>query len=82
MGKSITDTWNLLFILFKRLCQTSSFVEMTEILIGIAARFQILGIPLQYLIFTVDNCCTVRAAIQKAFPNAEVVLDIWHFRQR
>ncbi|KAH9940973.1 hypothetical protein B0H21DRAFT_697284 [Amylocystis lapponica] len=30
----------------------------------------------------VDNCCHVRSAIVKAFPDIKVVLDVWHFMMR
>ncbi|OBZ65553.1 hypothetical protein A0H81_14418 [Grifola frondosa] len=30
----------------------------------------------------VDNCCHVRGAIVKVFPNTRVVLDVWHFLMR
>ncbi|OBZ68323.1 hypothetical protein A0H81_11830 [Grifola frondosa] len=30
----------------------------------------------------VDNCCHVRNAIQREFPEISVVLDVWHFMMR
>ncbi|EIW64988.1 uncharacterized protein TRAVEDRAFT_159779 [Trametes versicolor FP-101664 SS1] len=31
---------------------------------------------------TVDNCCHVKAAILKVFPDISVCLDVWHFMMR
>ncbi len=33
-------------------------------------------------IIYVDNCCTVRAKLQQHFPDAIILLDLWHFENR
>ena len=30
----------------------------------------------------VDNCCTVHVIMNMALPDLEVLLDVWHFRER
>ena len=55
--------------------------EITEILDGIKKRLDLLGIPHPVGV-VVDNCCQVRAAIEKVFPLIKVFLDTFHCMMR
>ena len=62
----------------QRLCQTQSPEEITEVLEGLKRRCDVLGVAWPESA-TVDNCCHVRSAIERAFPDIRVLLDVWHF---
>ncbi|KAA1473136.1 hypothetical protein DENSPDRAFT_899980 [Dentipellis sp. KUC8613] len=64
-----------------RMCQSGTNAELEEMLAGLLNRHEALLAPLPDS-FTADNCCSVRNAIHKAFPHADVNLDVWHFKQR
>ncbi|KAI0696201.1 hypothetical protein C8T65DRAFT_583603, partial [Cerioporus squamosus] len=55
--------------------------QVEEILQGIKRRLTLLGIS-DPEIAVADNCCHIRSAIVKAFPDIAVVLDVWHFLMR
>lgn len=40
-----------------------------------------MGVVLPFLA-VVDNCCDVRAFLQRGIVNLEVVLDVFHFMMR
>ncbi|TFY51908.1 hypothetical protein EVG20_g10784 [Dentipellis fragilis] len=61
-----------------RLCQSGAHVEIQELLQGLKRRYIALGKPFPE-VFVADNCCHVRNAILKAFPDAVIVLDVYHF---
>lgn len=63
------------------MCQSGTNAELEEMLTGLLNRHEALIAPLPDS-FTADNCCSVRNAIHKLFPNADVNLDVWHFKQR
>lgn len=65
----------------QRLCQTNSASEIQESLQGIRHRCQLLGIEPPILV-TADNCCHIRNAVNKALPDTDVVLDVYHFLMR
>ncbi|EGO24993.1 hypothetical protein SERLADRAFT_438585 [Serpula lacrymans var. lacrymans S7.9] len=68
-------------ILFWRLCQTQANTEMEELLEGLKSRYEKLDQPLPQMVI-VDNCCHVRSAVNKAMPDAQVGLDVFHFIMR
>ncbi|TFK92385.1 hypothetical protein K466DRAFT_480676, partial [Polyporus arcularius HHB13444] len=65
----------------QRWCPTQGNIEIEEQLQGVGRRLLLLGMA-EPEIVVVDNCCHVKAAILKVFPNIAVVLDVWHFVQR
>ncbi len=65
----------------QRLCLSQANVEVQELLEGVARRLHLLDFA-QPEMATADNCCHVRAAIRKVFPDIDVVLDVWHFIMR
>ncbi|KAF8423457.1 hypothetical protein L210DRAFT_3570273 [Boletus edulis BED1] len=64
-----------------RLCQTKANAEITELLMGIRRRHEALGLPMPEMMVT-DNCCQVRRAVESALPEADCILDMWHFIAR
>ncbi|KAH9001813.1 hypothetical protein EDB86DRAFT_2827581 [Lactarius hatsudake] len=71
--KGLTMSW--------RLCQTNAAAEIQESLEGIRQRCQQLGIEVPVLV-AADNCCQIRNAVIKVLPNADVVLNVYHFLMR
>ncbi|KAI0685312.1 hypothetical protein C8T65DRAFT_592488, partial [Cerioporus squamosus] len=65
----------------QRWCPTQGNIEIEEQLEGLRRRLLLLGFA-DPEIAVVDNCCHVKAAISKVFPDIAVVLDVWHFVQR
>ncbi|KAI0694249.1 hypothetical protein C8T65DRAFT_585152, partial [Cerioporus squamosus] len=65
----------------QRWCPTQGNIEIEEQLEGVRRRLALLNFA-DPEIAVVDNCCHVKAAILKVFPDIAVVLDIWHFVQR
>ena len=65
----------------QRLCQTNAAAEIQESLEGICQCCQQLGIEVPVLV-AADNCCQIRNAIIKVLPDADVVLDVYHFLMR
>jgi len=62
----------------QRLCQSQSSVEIKELLDGYRQRCGELQVTSPKMV-VVNNCCHVRSAIAQVFPDAHVVLDIYHF---
>ena len=57
--------------------RNENFDTLSKCLAALAAR------PSMHVhVVYVDNCCTVRQKIGEFFPNAVVLLDLWHFLQR
>ncbi|EGO22399.1 hypothetical protein SERLADRAFT_451253 [Serpula lacrymans var. lacrymans S7.9] len=54
---------------------------MEELLEGLKSRYEELDQPLPQMVI-VDNCCHVRSAVNKAMPDAQVGLDVFHFIMR
>ncbi len=65
----------------QRLCQTNAAAEIQESLEGIRQCCQQLRIEVPVLV-AADNCCQIRNAVIKVLPNADVVLDVYHFLMR
>ncbi|KAI0686377.1 hypothetical protein C8T65DRAFT_591216, partial [Cerioporus squamosus] len=65
----------------QRWCPTQGNIETEEQLEGLRRRLLLLGFA-EPEIAVVDNCCHVKSAILKVFPDIAVVLDVWHFIQR
>ncbi|KAI0720548.1 hypothetical protein C8T65DRAFT_567509, partial [Cerioporus squamosus] len=65
----------------QRWCPTQGHIEIEEQLEGVRRRLALLNFA-DPEIAVVDNCCHVKAAILKVFPDIAVVLDVWHFVQR
>ncbi|KAH9939540.1 hypothetical protein B0H21DRAFT_698307, partial [Amylocystis lapponica] len=65
----------------QRFCQSQSAAEIAEVLTGLKNRNILLDVADPEMV-VVDNCCHVRSAIVKAFPDIKVVLDVWHFMMR
>ncbi|KAJ7138759.1 hypothetical protein C8R43DRAFT_1131921 [Mycena crocata] len=61
-----------------RFCQSGSATEIVELLEGLKARLELLGVPLPEMV-TVDNCCTVGNKIRDVLPLIKVLLDVYHF---
>lgn len=68
-------------LVVQRFCQSASPAEAQEALNGIRERCIKLGIPPPSLA-ACDNCCAVKAYLQKALAGLEVVLDVYHFLMR
>ncbi|KAH9952137.1 hypothetical protein B0H21DRAFT_684053 [Amylocystis lapponica] len=68
-------------IFSQRFCQSQSTAEIAEVLTGLKRRNVLLDVADPEMV-VVDNCCHVRSAIVKAFPDIKVVLDVWHFMMR
>ncbi|OBZ71006.1 hypothetical protein A0H81_09132 [Grifola frondosa] len=68
-------------ILGWRLCQTNANAEIEEMLEGLKRRCSELTADLSEIIIA-DNYCYVRGAITKVFPDASVVLDVYHLLAR
>ncbi|OBZ69969.1 hypothetical protein A0H81_10476 [Grifola frondosa] len=68
-------------ILGWRLCQTNANAEIEEMLEGLKRHCVELTATLPEMIIT-DNCCHVRGAVAKVFPDASVVLDVYHLLAR
>ncbi|KAJ7157998.1 hypothetical protein C8R43DRAFT_1180381 [Mycena crocata] len=64
-----------------RFCQSGSATEIVELLEGLKARLELLGVPLPEMV-TVDNCCTVGNKIRDVLPLIKVLLDVYHFIMR
>ncbi|KAH9931192.1 hypothetical protein B0H21DRAFT_699867, partial [Amylocystis lapponica] len=64
-----------------RFCQSQSTAEIAEVLTGLKHRNILLDVADPEMAVA-DNCCHVRSAIVKAFPEIKVVLDVWHFMMR
>ncbi|TFK89020.1 hypothetical protein K466DRAFT_487711, partial [Polyporus arcularius HHB13444] len=64
-----------------RLCDNQGHAEIEELLHGLRRRFEVLQTA-DPEIAVADNCCHIRNAILKVFPNITVVLDVWHFMMR
>ncbi|KAI0698413.1 hypothetical protein C8T65DRAFT_581918, partial [Cerioporus squamosus] len=62
-------------------CHSLAHAEIEELLDGIRRRLEMLDIASPE-IAVADNCCHVKAAIRKVFPDIDVVLDVWHFVMR
>ncbi|RDX39514.1 hypothetical protein OH76DRAFT_1324060, partial [Lentinus brumalis] len=77
--QSVMNEKNL--IIAWRLCLTQANAEVQELLEGVSRRLYLLEFA-QPEMAVADNCCHVRAAIRKVFPDIAVVLDVWHFIMR
>lgn len=64
-----------------RFCQTRANAEITELLLGLKHRHNVLGLPQPKMIIA-DNCCHIRGAVASAMPETEAKLDVWHFSAR
>ncbi|KAJ7165980.1 hypothetical protein C8R46DRAFT_1219750 [Mycena filopes] len=64
-----------------RFCQSGAAAEITEMLEGLKARHDFLGVP-HPVSATVDNCCTVGNKIRAVFAAIKVLLDVYHFIMR
>ncbi|KAK7055962.1 hypothetical protein R3P38DRAFT_3170627 [Favolaschia claudopus] len=64
-----------------RFCQTAAAAEMVELLKGLKARFEMLGVPAPEMV-TIDNCCTFGNKIREVFEAIKVLLDVHHFLMR
>jgi len=60
---------------------TEALDEMVEMIGGLQRRATLLGGPGIRLVIA-DNCCTISKGVKAKVPQAEVVLDIYHFKQR
>ncbi|KAF8444445.1 hypothetical protein L210DRAFT_3343076, partial [Boletus edulis BED1] len=52
-----------------------------KLLMGIRCRHEALGLPMPEMMVT-DNCCQVRQAVESALPEADCILNVWHFIAR
>lgn len=68
-------------MVFQRFCQTQLNAEIEEMLTGLKRRFALLGVADPEMAI-VDNCCHVKNAIRRVFPDISVLLDVWHFMMR
>ncbi|KAJ6502910.1 hypothetical protein C8R47DRAFT_1251855 [Mycena vitilis] len=64
-----------------RFCQSGSVNEIVELLEGLKARLDFLGVPHPEAV-TVDNCCHVRNQILGVLPLIKILLDVYHFMMR
>ncbi|KAJ7601836.1 hypothetical protein DFH06DRAFT_1351920 [Mycena polygramma] len=64
-----------------RFCQSGSVNEIVELLEGLKARLDLLGVPHPEAV-TVDNCCHVRNQILGVLPLIKILLDVYHFMMR
>ncbi|KAL6299496.1 hypothetical protein BKA93DRAFT_829872 [Sparassis latifolia] len=55
--------------------------EISELLHGLKRRNMLLNVSDPSLA-VIDNCCHMRSAIMKPFPDIYVMLDVWHFAMR
>ena len=60
---------------------SQSPAEITEVLKGLKERYISLDVPFPEMAVT-DNCCHVRRAIEGAFMDITVVLDVHNFMMR
>ncbi|KAI0742908.1 hypothetical protein C8Q80DRAFT_1053238, partial [Daedaleopsis nitida] len=65
----------------QRFCHTQSNSEVEELLMGIKRRLNLLGCA-EPEVAVADNCCHVKHAIRRVFPDIAVCLDVWHFMMR
>ncbi|KAH9001853.1 hypothetical protein EDB86DRAFT_2827611 [Lactarius hatsudake] len=65
----------------QRLCQTNAAAEIQESLKGIHQHCQQLRIEVPVLV-AANNCCQIRNTVIKVLPNADTVLDVYHFLMR
>lgn len=65
----------------QRFCQTQATAEIEEVLTGFKHRNALLEVADPEMAI-VDNCCHVRSAVTKVFPDIHVALDVWHFMMR
>ncbi|KAJ7606467.1 hypothetical protein DFH06DRAFT_1348008 [Mycena polygramma] len=59
-----------------RFCQSGSVNEIVELLEGLKARLDLLGVPYPEAV-TVDNCCHVRNQILGVLPLIKILLDVY-----
>lgn len=72
---------NLMTASYKRFCHTQLNAEVEEMLTGLKRRFTLLGVADPEMAI-VDNCCHVKNAFRRVFPDIAVLLDVWHFLMR
>ncbi|KAF8134715.1 hypothetical protein K438DRAFT_1475158, partial [Mycena galopus ATCC 62051] len=65
----------------QRFCQSGAAAEIVELLEGLKARLDLMGVPAPEMV-TVDNCCTVGNKIRTVFELIKVLLDVHHFIMR
>ena len=66
---------------FGALAHSESVTAIAPHLKNLRERFIYLGAN-KYVVIYVDNCCSVRKKIKKAWPEALVLLDPWHWLKR
>lgn len=53
-------------------------MELKAALDGLKRRCEEIGVPPPKIVVA-DNCCQVWSSIHQALPDADVLLDVWHF---